>query len=68
MTNVTPDNHVIDRQSEMNKIPEYESLSLIGCAGPFIFWKVNGSYTDYFQISLDHMTPCLFLRSFSCDF
>ncbi len=26
MTNVTPGNHVIDRQYEMNKLLEYESI------------------------------------------
>ncbi len=29
MTNVTPANLVIDRQSEMNKLPEYEYIDYI---------------------------------------
>ncbi len=40
MTNVTPGNHVIDRQYEMNKLLEYESIMFMVMWFACVIWGV----------------------------
>ncbi len=47
MTNVTHANHVIDRQSEMNKLPEYESIDYIKV---LYFWADTVLYHRLFYM------------------